>query len=1172
MKKVLKNKFFKPVIVAVLALLMILSALPFSPVKTYALGTLSGISFSDNGNTISFNAYPGAAAYKVHYNNNQGSTSTTSTTIDLREVYKKSVAQYGPGTYKTSINAVDSNNNEISERYEFDYYYDAYGMTKLDKPTNLKIEKVGSVWRFSCDPVAHAEKYYFEARLGGYNQVWSTYSNTTYVDVGQEDWPCFSDENDYELGVYAKADGYIQGDFARKTFKGWYSLPYMTLHLNGDMLAWDNIDGAKMYKINVKNYGGILGVNEKPVDLREICTKKGYAAGTYEFSMRALDENHVELTKKTTVSYTYDGNPSTKYMVSFWNSLTNSYTVQMVNDGQCATEPAKPTAEGKKFLNWYKKDSSPNNAFDFSTPITKSTYLQSHWADEISYVEVTPSQAIAEGRTTSQCTGTVAEDAEYRIYTQYFISGNTGKQMTSSETFEGGCDYLWVVILSNRDKNTYAWADLDDIEVFYTGGYDLFRLYFDENGRLVVVYSFRTEGYSPLEIVEVSDVTIHVPADNPGGKTGKIYVKNTGQRNATVTPSINSTAQRYITLDTFGEYTLSPGQTKEYNVITKSTFSEPGHYIMDVKFRTGSSVEFFSTVTVIVEGEASHTMNITQILDRYENETDTVTIPLGYSSLPLYGFWIYMESDDDIEDLDMELSDDRFTVGQVLSDWHPRTFPFDYDGGDVLAISIYPKEGLEEGTYTLNVSFSGFEMYALSTQLNFIVSHVHEATKVPRQAPTCTNTGREAYWTCSECGKNFYDEDCTSEIASLTDISIPAIPHTFGEWNVITEPGHLSTGLRERYCTVCNYREDEVMPSIPCVVTFETFGHGTPSWTEEVYYGGTCYSPSTLEADGWIFLGWYSDPDFETPCKYSWSVYDDITIYARWAEDTAITLSPAKLTIPTLSAKAAAVEPNNGRELIWSSSNEAVATVDSNGLITAHTYGKATITCKTADGKWSATCTVNTLFNDVAGSPSSSSPDYQYYYKAVYWAADYKPAITKGMPGSVIFGVGLDCTRQDFILFLYRHAKQPTPDAETLANLDTIFSDVSTLSNTFRKAIAWGYYSGIIKGYSDGTFGVGATILRKDAMIMLYRYAGKPKPSSAGIAAAKEYTDCASLPTNSDTFKSIAWAAEKGITKGYSTSNPPPSTYEYPLPCFGNTLPCLREQMIVFLYRYNNLK
>ena len=98
MKKVLKNKFFKPVIVAVLALLMILSALPFSPVKTYALGTLSGISFSDNGNTISFNAYPGAAAYKVHYNNNQGSTSTTSTTIDLREVYKKSVAQYGPGT------------------------------------------------------------------------------------------------------------------------------------------------------------------------------------------------------------------------------------------------------------------------------------------------------------------------------------------------------------------------------------------------------------------------------------------------------------------------------------------------------------------------------------------------------------------------------------------------------------------------------------------------------------------------------------------------------------------------------------------------------------------------------------------------------------------------------------------------------------------------------------------------------------------------------------------------------------------------------------------------------------------------------------------------------------------------------------------------------------------
>jgi len=57
----------------------------------------------------------------------------------------------------------------------------------------------------------------------------------------------------------------------------------------------------------------------------------------------------------------------------------------------------------------------------------------------------------------------------------------------------------------------------------------------------------------------------------------------------------------------------------------------------------------------------------------------------------------------------------------------------------------------------------------------------------------------------------------------------------------------------------------------------------------------------------------------------------------------------------------ASVTPSNAtnQNLIWSSSNESVVTVDANGLITAVGEGTATITVTTEDGGFSASCTVN---------------------------------------------------------------------------------------------------------------------------------------------------------------------------------------------------------------------
>ena len=56
--------------------------------------------------------------------------------------------------------------------------------------------------------------------------------------------------------------------------------------------------------------------------------------------------------------------------------------------------------------------------------------------------------------------------------------------------------------------------------------------------------------------------------------------------------------------------------------------------------------------------------------------------------------------------------------------------------------------------------------------------------------------------------------------------------------------------------------------------------------------------------------------------------------------------------------------PSNAspQQLVWTSSNTAVATVNSSGLVTGQSPGNAVITVKTADGKLSATCSFGIIY------------------------------------------------------------------------------------------------------------------------------------------------------------------------------------------------------------------
>ena len=75
----------------------------------------------------------------------------------------------------------------------------------------------------------------------------------------------------------------------------------------------------------------------------------------------------------------------------------------------------------------------------------------------------------------------------------------------------------------------------------------------------------------------------------------------------------------------------------------------------------------------------------------------------------------------------------------------------------------------------------------------------HDTTFVEAQAHTCTDDGNIAYWHCGACGHNFADEDGEQERESVVD---PAA-HAWGEWEQTSDPTCTERGVLTRVCEVC---------------------------------------------------------------------------------------------------------------------------------------------------------------------------------------------------------------------------------------------------------------------------------------------------------------------------------------------------------------------------------
>jgi len=163
--------------------------------------------------------------------------------------------------------------------------------------------------------------------------------------------------------------------------------------------------------------------------------------------------------------------------------------------------------------------------------------------------------------------------------------------------------------------------------------------------------------------------------------------------------------------------------------------------------------------------------------------------------------------------------------------------------------------------------------------------------------------------------------------------------------------------------------------------------------------GGTCAKESILVTEGknygtlpvptragYQFEGWFTEKTGGEQVKFNTVVTKTSahTLYAHWSGSgdvavTGVSVSPdsVELTVGETKALTATVSPAEAtdKSVSWNSSKPEVATVDESGVITAVAAGEATITVKTTDGNYTATCAVKVNAAVVSVTGVSVSPN-----------------------------------------------------------------------------------------------------------------------------------------------------------------------------------------------------
>lgn len=130
--------------------------------------------------------------------------------------------------------------------------------------------------------------------------------------------------------------------------------------------------------------------------------------------------------------------------------------------------------------------------------------------------------------------------------------------------------------------------------------------------------------------------------------------------------------------------------------------------------------------------------------------------------------------------------------------------------GETAEFTVQPKNGLLAGSYEEDIVITGTNNgKSVSTKVNVKFNVKHNAIKVERKNPTCTEKGNIEYWYCEACRKYFQDEALTKELKQEETI-LPATGHNLTKVDEKKPTVDAAGNIEYWYCEVCNkYFSDE---------------------------------------------------------------------------------------------------------------------------------------------------------------------------------------------------------------------------------------------------------------------------------------------------------------------------------------------------------------------------
>ena len=407
--------------------------------------------------------------------------------------------------------------------------------------------------------------------------------------------------------------------------------------------------------------------------------------------------------------------------------------------------------------------------------------------------------------------------------------------------------------------------------------------------------------------------------------------------------------------------------------------------------------------------------------------------------------------------------------------------------------------------------------------------------------------------TCEETGTRLYTASFTDApfVTQTREVTIPATGHSPADpvkenenAATCTENGSYDLVV---YCSVCHKELSRKTIIVPALG--HSYGQPEYEWSDDnsqVTATITCKNDeSHVISETVATTSVTTEPTYNTEGKIVYTAEFENEIFKTQTKEVILEAKGIKI----LFIEPFPVEENPKQlhledeenidldDIVWTSADESIITVDQNGSVTGIKAGKTMVTASTKDGKYFDSFEVCIQFSDITNRE-------KYYYIPVYWALDN--GITTGTSPTT-FSPMSNCTRAQVVTFLWRSMGEPEPKEE-----ESPFTDVEE-GKYYTKAVAWAYQNDITTGVNSSEFGVGSACTREQVVTFLYRTA-----ILKGMEPYEGTTDFTDVIEGKYYYNAVAWAFDNGITTGVSADR------------FGVGSTCTRAMIVTFLKRYDD--